>query len=193
VEGTFVVIDLAGNSPRLVDRVKVSTLLRTLYPAPMVTQTQNRFTALRQFRIQACTAGGGNDCADPGDFTTIFTSGNNTFPGFNFRPVAPEMILREFNVPNTSATHLRIVVLDNQCTADPDFHGNQDNDPTSGSDCREGSPGSGPIEIPGDPPQPVAQRDNEVHISEVEVFSRGAAVSPRIVRRAGGGDKGDDD
>ena len=185
VRGSFVIIDLAGGR-RLVDRVKVSTLLRTLYPAPEVTQGQNRFTALRQFRIQACTASGGNNCAQAGDFTTIFTSQNNTFPGFNFRPVAPEMILREFNVPDTRATHLRIVVLDNQCTGDRDFHGDQDNDPSSGSDCRRGSPGGGPIELPGEPPQPVAARDNEVHISEVQVFSRLAAVNDG----SGGGDDG---
>ena len=55
------------------------------------------------------------------------------------RPVAPDLILRSFNVTPTSVTHLRLVVLENQCTGGPDFQGDQDNDPTNDSDCVNGS------------------------------------------------------
>jgi hypothetical protein len=64
------------------------------------------------------------------------------------------------------------VVLDNQCTGNPAFQGDQDADPASGSDCREGSPGGGPVPVFGDLPQVLAPRDNEVHVAELEVFTR---------------------
>jgi hypothetical protein len=38
----------------------------------------------------------------------------DAFPGFNPRPVAPEMITREFTFPPVRAVAVRIVVLDNQ-------------------------------------------------------------------------------
>jgi hypothetical protein len=52
-----------------------------------------------------------------------------------------------------------------------DFQGVQDDDPLNGTDCRQGSPGAGPVEIFGDLPQVVARRDDEVHIAELQVFS----------------------
>jgi hypothetical protein len=125
---------------------------------------RNRFTALRQFRL---------DVSDDGvNFRPHYTSPPDAFPGFNPRPVAPEMILREFPVPAFQAVAVRIVVLDNQCTGNPAFQGDQDEDPTSGSDCREGSPGSGPVPVFGDLPQVLAPRDNEVHIAELQLFTR---------------------
>lgn len=69
------------------------------------------------------------------------------------------MILRSFSVPAVRASHVRIVVLDNQCTGNTAFHGDQDSDPTSGSDCRLGSPGAGPVPVFGDLPQVIAPRD----------------------------------
>ncbi len=53
----------------------------------------------------------------------------------------------------------------------PAFQGDQDDDPLNGTDCREGSPGAGPVDVFGDLPQVVAQRDDEVHIAELQVFS----------------------
>jgi hypothetical protein len=81
------------------------------------------------------------------------------------------MILRSFTFPAVDASHVRIVVLENQCTGNPAFQGDQDSDPASGSDCREGSPGAGPAEIFGDLPQVLAPRDDEVHIAELQLFS----------------------
>jgi hypothetical protein len=86
--------------------------------------------------------------------------------------VSPELIIREFSLPvAVRATHVRIVVLTNQCTGNPAFQGEQDADPLNGTDCREGSPGAGTVEVFGDLPQVVAQRDDEVRIAELQAFS----------------------
>ena len=82
------------------------------------------------------------------------------------------MILREFTFPAVQAVAVRLVVLDDQCTGNAAFQGDQGADPTSGSDCREGSPGGGPVPVFGDLPQVLAPRDNEVHAAELPVFTR---------------------
>jgi len=154
VRGSQVTVDLQG-ARQTIRRAQVSALLEV---------GRNRFTALRRFRL---------DVSEDGTtFRPHYTSPADAFPGFNPRPVAPEMILREFTFPAVQAVAVRIVVLDNQCTGNPAFQGDQDQDPTSGSDCREGSPGGGPAPVFGDLPQVLAPRDNEVHIAELEVFTR---------------------
>ena len=95
---------------------------------------ENRFTALRQFRIEVSTNGV--------TFTPVYTSPANAFPGAVPRPVAPELILRSFSFPAVNARHVRIVVLHNQCTGNPAFQGEQDTDPTNDTDCRVGTPGA---------------------------------------------------
>jgi len=81
--------------------------------------------------------------------------------------------MRSFDIgTRVKASHVRIVVLTNQCTGNTAFQGEQDADPLNGTDCREGSPGAGTVEIFGDLPQVVAPRDNEVRIAELQVFSR---------------------
>ena len=140
----------------------------------MLLPGQNRFTALRQFEIQTCLENASNaNCTLPTGWTTRLTSAADAFPGVPPRPVAPELILRSFTLPAAvTATHVRIVVLTNQCTGNAAFQGEQDNDPANGTDCREGSPGAGaPVELIGDLPQVVAPRDNEVRIAELQVFS----------------------
>jgi hypothetical protein len=49
--------------------------------------------------------------------------------------VSPDLILRAFNIAGTSATHVLLRVLNNQCTGGPHFQGDQDNDPTNNTDC----------------------------------------------------------
>jgi extracellular elastinolytic metalloproteinase len=145
-----VTVDLAGDEPQLIDRVNVSAMLD---PIQTVTgpSSENRFTALRQFRIEVSTNGA--------TFAPVFTSAEDAFPGFNPRPVGPEMILRTFQLPSpVEATHVRIVVLDNQCTGDTDFQGTQDADPANPTDCTIGAPPA------------VAERDTEVHIAELQAF-----------------------
>ncbi len=179
-----VTVDLAGSRPVTIDRVNVSAMLVTVdRPFPQSPSTQNRWTALRQFEIWACNAATGAACASSASasattagFNKVFTSAPNAFPGFNPRPLGPQMILRSFDIPNVSATHLRIVVLHNQCTGDPDFHGDQDADPANPTDCRLG----GGL---------LAGRQNEVHIAELQAFGR----VPGVVRRPGHDDDGRDD
>src|ERR687896_60129 len=158
VRGSQVTVDLQGGR-QTIRRAQGSALLEV---------GQNRFTALRRFRL---------DVSEDGtNFRAHYTSPPDAFPGFNPRPVAPEMILREFTFPAVQAVSLRIVLLENQCTGNAAFQGDQDQDPASGSDCREGSPGSGPVPVFGDLPQVLAPRDNEVHIAELQVFSSGTGT-----------------
>jgi hypothetical protein len=153
--GSQVTVDLEGTAPRQVSRVQVSAML---LPG------QNRFTALRQFAIEVSTNGT--------SFNRVFTSGPAAFPGETPRPVAPELILRSFDLGSTvNATHVRIVVLENQCTGQTAFQGEQDSDPTNATDCRTGSPGQvvPPFELPT--PQVLTDRDDEVRIAELQVFA----------------------
>jgi hypothetical protein len=45
------------------------------------------------------------------------------------------MILRDFDIPTTPATHLQLRVLTSQCTGNPAYQGDQDNDPLVNADC----------------------------------------------------------
>jgi extracellular elastinolytic metalloproteinase len=165
VRGSQVTVNLSG-TVQTVRRVQVSAML---LPG------QNRFTALRQFELQTCLESATNaNCTLPTGWTTQLRSTEDAFPGVPPRPASPDLILRSFELPAAvKATHVRIVVLTNQCTGNDAFQGEQDNDPANGTDCREGSPGTGAtVQLIGDLPQVVAPRDNEVRIAELQVFSR---------------------
>ena len=101
---------------------------------------QNRFSALRAFELYACTAGA--DAANPtcdgalaAGWTKIHTSPADAFPAKPPRPVSGDLLLRTFQLPRTTATHVRLTVLSNQCTGNPAFNGEQDNDPRSTTNC----------------------------------------------------------
>jgi extracellular elastinolytic metalloproteinase len=165
VRGSQVTVNLSG-TVQTVRRVQVSAML---LPG------QNRFTALRQFEVQTCLESATNaNCSLPSGWTTQVRSAEDAFPGVPPRPASPDLILRSFDLPAAvQATHVRIVVLTNQCTGNDAFQGEQDNDPANGTDCREGSPGTGSvITLMGDLPQVLAPRDNDVRIAELQVFSR---------------------
>jgi extracellular elastinolytic metalloproteinase len=156
VQGRQVVVDLAGTAPVGFSRVNVSTLL-----AP----GQNRFTALRAFELYACTAAA--DAANPtcdgsmtAGWTQILKSQDDAFPSVNPRPVAPDMTLRSWDVPNTTATNVKLVVVDNQCTAQTSYQGDQDSDPNNNSDCRVANPVG-----------PFVPRNTEEHATELQVLS----------------------
>ncbi|HEX2031691.1 MAG TPA: M36 family metallopeptidase [Actinomycetota bacterium] len=136
--GRQVTVDLAGNTPVRVDRVNVSAMLRPPNSQdPNDPAAQNRFSALRQFEILTCTATATVNCSAPADFRSLYVSPPDAFPSIAPRPRAPELILRTFDVPRTLATHLRLRVLENQCTGTPDYQGEQDNDPLNDTDCDE--------------------------------------------------------
>lgn len=126
VDGKRVTVDLAGDDAERIRLVHVSALL---------SNNVNRFTALRQFELWACNADDGDDCASDAGFSRVYTSPADAFPGNPPRPVAPHMLLRSFDIPDTQATHLRLVVKTNQCTGGPAFQGDQDADPANNSDC----------------------------------------------------------
>jgi extracellular elastinolytic metalloproteinase len=139
VAGRGVVVDLAGDQ-QSVGSVQLSAMLRPQIPTDTDPDPQNRFSALRQFRVLACNAVGPVDCSDAADYTLAFTSPADAFPSVAPRPRAPELILRSFDIPDTTATHLRFEVVTNQCTGGPDYAGEQDADPRAGTDCTRNSP-----------------------------------------------------
>ncbi|MCZ7437110.1 M36 family metallopeptidase [Micromonospora sp. WMMC241] len=139
VAGRQVTVDLAGGLQQ-VRRVQVSAMLRPPVAGDADAGTQSRYSAVRQFRVLACTARGAVTCADAADFRPVFTSRPDAFPAVAPRPRAPELVLRSFDIPRTTATHLRVEVLTNQCTGAPDYAGEQDADPRAATDCATASP-----------------------------------------------------
>ncbi|HEX8095669.1 M36 family metallopeptidase [Jatrophihabitans sp.] len=137
--------------------------VRTVQVSAFTQQTGGRFDALRQFAIAVCTASTANaNCTSPAGFTTIYTSPSNAFPGVQPRPLAPDLLMRRFDVPDRTATHLKLIVLHNQCTGGPAYQGDQDNDPTSDSDCVTGASTTNPLFTPSGP---------TVKAAEIEAFS----------------------
>jgi extracellular elastinolytic metalloproteinase len=147
VAGRQVTVRLAGQGPQQVRRVQVSGLLR---PADTTdpggdTLTQNRFTALRSFKVLACTATATVDCSQAKDYRLAYTSPRDAFPAARPRPVAPNLTMRSFTIPRTTATHLRFEVAASQCSGNPDYAGQQTNDPNVPSDCVSGAAISGQV------------------------------------------------
>ncbi len=138
VAGKQVTVDLAGGNQQ-VRRVQVSAQLRTPIAGDPDPGAQGRVSALRQFAVLACTATGTVDCTDAGDFDRVFTSPADAFPSIAPRPRSTELVIKSFDIPRTSATHLRLEVLTNQCTGAPDYAGEQDADPRANTDCTTAS------------------------------------------------------
>jgi uncharacterized repeat protein (TIGR01451 family) len=161
VAGKQVTVDLPGAAPKTITRVQVS--------AALTQNTQNRFSALRQFRVDVSTNGT--------TFTPAFTSPADAFPSVPPRPVIPDMILRSFALPSpVSATHVRLVVLTNQCTGQPLFQGVQDADPLNPTDCRgQGEP---PGTDPGGAAQLPPEQGTTVRVAEFQVFASGGGAVP---------------
>ncbi|MCY7397086.1 MAG: M36 family metallopeptidase [Nocardioides sp.] len=157
-----VAVSLAGGL-QTISSAKVSALLR---PAPADPDALplladgsrldddpdagSRFTALRQFALQACTTG----CEDPANYTTFYTSPADAFPGDIPRPVAPDQTLRTFRFSPVQAAAVRLVALENQCTGQARYAGEQDNDPSNSTDCKTNT-----------------DRGTIVHAAELQVFA----------------------
>ena len=160
VQGKQVTIDLAGDAPQTIGEVDVSAMLRPDTGDANDPGSQNRFTALRSFELQACDATV-SDCSSADGFTTVYTSAPDAFDGHRPRPRVPDLTLRPFVLDHdVQATHLRIVVADSQCTGGPDFQGEQDNDPRNATDCDEGD--AGPL---------IGSNGATVRIAEVQVYA----------------------
>ena len=92
--------------------------------------------------------------------------------------------MREFDVPDTPATHVQMRVVENQCTGEPAYQGTLDEDPLNPTDCvSEGAPPGifvAPIAT-GDGPVPnvpmLIPQSRNVRASEFQVFSGAATVT----------------
>jgi len=181
VAGRQFTVDLAGDTPEGVDVVKVSAFLRSGAACEGEEEcdpqdnSQNRFSALRQFAIETCVATEANNkcqnrstaTAAGTGFERIFTSRPEAFPASVPRPLAGNLNFRAFDVPDRQATHVRMVVLNNQCTGNTEYHGDQDNDPNVNSDCRT----QGLIQAPDE--AVIAPQDTTVRAAELQVYSAG--------------------
>ncbi|UWZ40946.1 M36 family metallopeptidase [Dactylosporangium matsuzakiense] len=146
VAGKKVTVDLAGDRPVSVNTVNVSALLRPAIDGDADPLGQNRFSALRQFRVLACDATS-SDCSTDAGYREVFRSAPDAFPAEAFRPVASQLNLRTFHFNPVKATHLRIQVLTSQCTGNPRYAGEQDNDPAAATDCATASPFAAQVRI----------------------------------------------
>ena len=182
VQGQQVVVKLGGGGPVTFSSVNVSAMITGFATQPRgpggpTQPAENRFTALRSFDLYACTADADSanptcDGSNDAGWKRILRSQDDAFPGVNPRPVAPDLILRNWSVATTTATHVRFVVRDNQCTGQPSFQGDQDDDPMNNSDCRVGDPGT-----------PYPERGTEVHAAELQVWSSKPDVDGAVVDR----------
>jgi extracellular elastinolytic metalloproteinase len=118
---------------------------------------EGRFSALRHFKVESCDGRTAN-CSLPTSWKPLFTSPADAFPGVAPRPLAPNLALRTFDVPNVTATAVRFTALDNQCTGGPDYQGEQDADPTNATDCDTAS-----------------DQGTVLHAAEFEVFGQDIA------------------
>jgi hypothetical protein len=139
VAGQQVTVALAENRPQTVRRVNVSAYLRPAITGDADPGNQNALSALRSFKVLACDARKA-DCTDDANYRKVYTSESDAFPGGAFRPYTRELNLRSFEIPETVATHLRLEVVDSQCTGGPEYAGEQDADPATSTDCATGSP-----------------------------------------------------
>jgi hypothetical protein len=137
----YVVVDLAGGAHTL-RTARVSAMLRpapasaTDVPLAKDPDSGSRFTALRRFALATCVHACGSAHAK---WTRVYTSPVNAFPAVRPRPVAPNLALRSFRLRPSRATHVKFIALENQCTGFAGYAGEQDNDPTSGTDCKADS------------------------------------------------------
>jgi extracellular elastinolytic metalloproteinase len=154
VAGKQVTVDLPGDQPQLVNEVNVSAMVRPAIVGDADAGPQNLFSAARSFAILSCNAALA-DCTQDTSYQVAFTSAPDAFPGGAFRPFSPELNLRSFHLPPTTATHLRLRILTSQCTGNPLYAGEQDADPAAATDCTTASPAA-----------------LQVRVAEFQVFTR---------------------
>jgi len=136
VAGTYAIVALAGGA-RTLSSISVSAAAG---PPPATIEfiddplpsNSGRYTSVRQFELLSCTG----TCANASDFTTVvYTSPEDAFPGRPLRPTQPDLNIRSFSFAPFTASHVMFRTLTNQCTGQPLFQGDQDNDPLVDSDC----------------------------------------------------------
>ncbi|MEV4708463.1 M36 family metallopeptidase [Actinoplanes sp. NPDC049316] len=135
--GRQVTVDLPTDAAKLVSRVQLSA-----FPGAGAA-TSTMYSTIRQFEVLTCNATTGADCASDAGYKVAYTSPANAFDTGRFRPKVPNLVLKSFAVRPALATHVKLRVLTNQCTGNPLYAGEQENDPRSVSDCATGSPAAG--------------------------------------------------
>jgi extracellular elastinolytic metalloproteinase len=203
-----VTVDLAGGTHKLKQAAVSAYLVPTVDANEVASATQNRFTALRQFELLGCRAGASS--ANPtclgtntAGWTSLYRSSERFFPGDTPRPVAPELLLRGFKLSghwewdgrddrekgdkrgddrSGRVTHVQLVVLDNQCTGNPAFQGEQDQDPDNITDCRLGSPSAA-----------LPPRGRDVRATELQLYTSKHRVKGAQLAEGGDDDDEDDD
>lgn len=142
VAGKQVTVRLAGTGPVQVTRAQLSAALRPRNATDPGGDTggQNRFTALRAYELLACTATASTACTSDAEFSVVHRSAADAFPATRPRPTQPSLTLREATgLTPFTATHVRLRVVANQCTGNPEYAGQQDDDPRHNTDCTTGS------------------------------------------------------
>jgi extracellular elastinolytic metalloproteinase len=148
--------------------------------APYDTGGQNRFAALRSFEILTCDTTTGKACEEEGDFTSRLVA-KDAFPADRPRPTVKDLALRTFAIADTPATHVRIKVVDNQCTGGPLYTAaaNPENNPLSAPDCTNGM-----LTTASAAGAPATTTNNtqvqRVRIAELQVFSSRTAAAPVV-------------
>jgi extracellular elastinolytic metalloproteinase len=146
--GRQVTVDLPTDTAKLVSRVQLSA-----FPGSGAA-TAAMYSTVRRFEILTCNASTGADCTTDAGFKVAYSSPANAFDTAQFRPKVPNLLMKSFPVRPTLATHVRLRTLTNQCTGNPLYAGEQENDPRSASDCATAAPAA-----------------NSVVAAEFEVFS----------------------
>jgi hypothetical protein len=184
MDGKQVTVTLAGGA-HVVKEVAVSAANRPAASGdPYDTAAQNRFATIRQFAILTCDASAGQDCSSDDAYQLIYTSPEDAFPTGRPRPLAPDLTIRTFDVPDTKATHVRIKALTNQCTGNPLYteQANPVGEPLSNADCVNGFTAATLTDTsvdPEDPPPPANNTQRQrVRIAELQVYS---SVTPGLV------------
>src|SRR6185436_17713392 len=98
------------------------------------------YSTVRRFEVLTCNASAGADCASDAGYRVAYASAANAFDTGPFRPKVPNLLMKSFPVRPSLATHVRLRVLTNQCTGNPLYAGEQENDPRSASDCPTAAP-----------------------------------------------------
>ncbi|GIE50643.1 hypothetical protein Ani05nite_41770 [Amorphoplanes nipponensis] len=132
--GRQVTVDLPAESAKLVSRVQLSA-----FPGAGAA-TATMYSTVRQFEILTCNATTGADCASDAGYRVAYASPANAFDTGSFRPKVPNLLIKSFPVRPVLATHVRLRVLTNQCTGNPLYAGERENDPRSASDCASAAP-----------------------------------------------------
>jgi hypothetical protein len=188
IEGKQVTVDLAGGA-HTVREVAISAMNRPQAASdPYDAIGQNRFAALRSFEILTCDATKGADCEEDDSYQVIYTSPEDAFPSGRPRPTSENLRMTTFDVPDTQATHVRLKVMTNQCTGNPEFSGEENpvGEELSDPDCVGGFTAATLANTDPDldnlPPSTNNTQRHRVRAAELQVYESvtpGSGVAPQ--------------